>query len=157
SSTVPVPRIRAMTATAMKRPTVPSVRQTKLFIDGKWVDPVEGKSFDTLNPATGEVIAKVDEGTAKDIDKAVKARRKALESGPWSRMDAADRGKLLFKLADLVEKNKDELASLESLNCGKVITDSYGDMDGVVNTLRYYAGWADKIEGKTVPVRGSFL
>src|SRR5262249_52087682 len=66
-------------------------------------------------------------------------------------------GKLIFKLADLIEKHKEELATLESLNCGKTITDSRGDMDGVCNTLRYYAGWADKIEGKTVPVRGSFL
>ena len=72
-------------------------------------------------------------------------------------MDAADRGRLLFKLADLVEQNADELAALESLNCGKTITDSKGDMGGVVNTLRYYAGWADKIEGRTVPVRGNFL
>ena len=72
-------------------------------------------------------------------------------------MDAADRGRLLFKLADLVEKHADELAALESLNCGKTISDSKGDMGGVVNTLRYYAGWADKIEGRTVPVRGSFL
>ena len=72
-------------------------------------------------------------------------------------MDAADRGRLLFKLADLVEKNADELAALESLNCGKTITDSKGDMAGVCNTLRYYAGWADKIEGRTVPVRGNFL
>src|SRR5260221_8639907 len=146
-----------MSATAMKRPPVPAIRQTKLLIDGQWVDPVDGKSFDTLNPATGEPIAKVAEASAKDVDKAVKAARKALESGPWAKMDAADRGKLMFAFADLIEKNKDELAALEALNCGKTITDSYGDIDGTVNTLRYYAGWADKIEGKTVPVRGSFL
>lgn len=149
-----------MTATApaptLKRST-PTVIQTRLLIDGQWVDPVDGKSFETLNPATGETIATVAEGNAKDIDKAVKAARRALEQGPWSRMDAADRGRLLYKLADLVEKNKAELATLESLNCGKTITDSQGDLDGVVNTLRYYAGWADKIEGKTVPVRGQFL
>ncbi len=70
-------------------------------------------------------------------------------------MDAAERGKLMFDLADLVERNAEELAALESLNCGKTITDSQGDLEGVVNTLRYYAGWADKIEGKTLPVRGS--
>jgi aldehyde dehydrogenase (NAD+) len=146
-----------MTATAMKKPAAPAIRQTKLLIDGKWVDPVDGKSFETLNPATGEPIAKVAEGNAKDVDKAVKAARRALESGPWGKMDAAERGNLLLKLADLVEQNTGELAALESLNCGKTITDSVGDMAGVVNTLRYYAGWADKIEGKTVPVRGSFL
>ncbi|MCX7700595.1 MAG: aldehyde dehydrogenase family protein [Gemmataceae bacterium] len=148
-----------MTALASApRSTVPGKNwQTKLLIDGQWVDPVDGKSFETYNPATGEVIAVVAEGNAKDIDKAVQAARRALESGPWSRMDAADRGRLLFKLADLVEREKEQLAQLESLNCGKTITDSRGDLEGVINTLRYYAGWADKIEGKTVPVRGGFL
>ena len=102
-------------------------------------------------------IAEVAEGNAADIDRAVKAARQALESGPWSKLDAADRGLLLFKLADLVEKNARELAALESLNSGKTITDSLGDMQGVANSLRYYGGWADKIEGRTVPVRGSFL
>jgi aldehyde dehydrogenase (NAD+) len=139
------------------RPKAPKVYQTRLLIDNRWVDPVEGGHFDTLNPATGEVISQVAAGTAADVDKAVKAARKALESGSWAMMDAADRGKLLYDLADLVERNSEELAALESLNCGKTITDSTGDMAGVVNTLRYYAGWADKIEGKTVPVRGSFL
>ena len=72
-------------------------------------------------------------------------------------MDAAERGRLMFKLADLAEKHAEELAALESLNCGKTINDSKGDLQGVINTPRYYAGWADKIEGKTVPVRGNFL
>ena len=134
----------------------PKIKLTKLFIDNKWVDPVDGGEFETYNPATGEVIANVAAGSAADVDKAVKAARRALESGPWSTMDAGDRGRLLFKLADLVEQNAAELASLESLNCGKTITDSKGDIGGVVNSLRYYAGWADKIEGRTVPVRGSF-
>ena len=103
------------------------------------------------------MIAKVAAADKADVDKAVKAARQALESGPWSTMDAADRGRLLFKLADLVEQNADELAALESLNCGKTISDSKGDMAGVSNTLRYYAGWADKVEGRTVPVRGNFF
>jgi aldehyde dehydrogenase (NAD+) len=145
------------TASAPKRSATPKISQTKLLIDGQFVDPADGKSFETVNPATGEPIASVAEAGAKDVDRAVKSARKALDIGPWSKMDAADRGKLMFKLADLVEKHKEELATLESLNCGKTITDSRGDMDGVCNTLRYYAGWADKIEGKTVPVRGSFL
>jgi len=140
-----------------KRPAAAAVRQTKLFINNEFADPIDGKSFDTYNPATGEVIAKVAAAGPKDVDKAVKCARRALETGPWSKMDAADRGKLLFKLADLVDAHADELASLEALNCGKTITDSKGDMQGVANTLRYYGGWADKIEGKTVPVRGSFL
>ncbi len=146
-----------MAQATLKRPAPPAVKETRLFIDNKWVEPAEGKHFDAINPATGEVIAKVAAATAPDVDKAVKAARRALESGPWSKMDAADRGKLLFKLADLIEKESRELAALESLNAGKTITDSVGDMEGVCNTLRYYAGWADKIEGKTVPVRGSFL
>ncbi|HZY90312.1 MAG TPA: aldehyde dehydrogenase family protein [Gemmataceae bacterium] len=146
-----------MAQAVKKRPTAPAVKQTKLFIDNQWIDPVEGGTFDTYNPATGEVLTKVAAASTKDVDKAVKAARRALESGPWATLDAADRGRLLFKLADLVERESKELAALESLNCGKTINDSLGDMQGVVNTLRYYAGWADKIEGRTVPVRGNFL
>jgi aldehyde dehydrogenase (NAD+) len=146
-----------MAQATLKRPAPPAVKETRLFIDNKWVEPAEGKYFDAINPATGEVIVKVAAATAPDVDKAVKAARRALESGPWSKMDAADRGKLLFKLADLIEKESRDLAALESLNAGKTIKDSLGDMEAVCNTLRYYAGWADKIEGKTVPVRGQFL
>jgi aldehyde dehydrogenase (NAD+) len=146
-----------MAQAVKKRPAAPAVKQTKLFIDNQWVDPVEGGTFDTYNPATGEVLAKVAAASAKDVDRAVKAARRALENGPWATMDAADRGRLLFKLADLVERESKDLAALESLNAGKTINDSLGDMEGVVNTLRYYAGWADKIEGRTVPVRGNFL
>lgn len=135
----------------------PAISQTHLLIDGKWVAPTDGSTLDTVNPATGAVIATVSTAGKNDVDLAVKAARRALESGPWARMDAADRGVLLFKLADLVEKNQEQLAALESLNCGKTIVDSRGDMTGVVNTLRYYGGWADKIEGRTVPVRGNFL
>ena len=131
--------------------------KTKLFINNEWVDPVEGGTFDTLNPATGEVIATVAAAGPKDVDLAVKCARKAVETGFWSKMDAADRGRLMFKLAERIEQEAGELAMMESLNCGKTITDSRGDMEGVVNTLRYYAGWADKIEGRTVPVRGNFL
>jgi aldehyde dehydrogenase (NAD+) len=147
------------TATAPKPRSVkpPIVKDQPLFIGGKWVDSVSGKTFPAINPADGETICQVAEGDKADIDLAAKAARKALDSGPWSQMDAADRGRLLYKLADQVEKNAADLAALESLNCGKTITDAYGDMQGVVNTLRYYAGWADKIEGRTVPVRGSFL
>ena len=135
----------------------PTIRQTRLMINNEWVDASDGGTFETLNPATGEALAKVAHATAKDVDVAVKMARKALETGPWSRMDAADRGRLMFQLADRIERETEELAALESLNCGKTIVDSRGDIGGVVNTLRYYAGWADKIEGKTVPVRGNFL
>jgi aldehyde dehydrogenase (NAD+) len=146
-----------MAQATLKRPATPSVRQTRLLINNQWVDPADGGTFDTLNPATGDVIAKVAAAGPADVDRAVKAARKAVESGPWATMDAADRGRLLYRLADLVEKESRDLAALESLNCGKTIQDSQGDMGAVVNTLRYYAGWADKVEGRTVPVRGSFL
>jgi aldehyde dehydrogenase (NAD+) len=147
-----------MAQATAKRPAAPAaVKETRLFINNQWVEPAEGKHLDAINPATGEVIIPVAAATAPDVDKAVKAARRAVESGPWSKMDAADRGRLLYKLSDLIEKESKELAALESLNCGKTITDSLGDMEGVVNWFRYYAGWADKIEGKTVPVRGDFL
>jgi aldehyde dehydrogenase (NAD+) len=135
----------------------PVVKDQALFINGRFVDSVSGKTFAAINPATGKPICQVAEADKADVDLAVKSARKALESSPWSTMDAADRGRLLFKLADLVEKNAEELAALEALNSGKIITDARGDLQGAVNTLRYYAGWADKIEGRTVPVRGSFL
>jgi aldehyde dehydrogenase (NAD+) len=146
-----------MAQATLKRPAPPAIRQTRLLINNEWVDPVEGGTFDTYNPATGQVIAKVAAAGAPDVDKAVKAARRALESGPWATMDAVERGRLLFKLADLIERESRDLAALESLNCGKTIRDAQGDMQGAANTLRYYAGWADKIEGRTVPVRGSFL
>jgi aldehyde dehydrogenase (NAD+) len=136
---------------------VSEVKKQSLFIGGEWVDSLSDKTFPVLNPATGETICHVAEAVPADVDRAVKAARKALDAGPWAKMDAADRGRLLYRLADLFEKNARELATLESLNGGKTIRDSRGDVQGVVNTLRYYAGWADKIEGKTVPVRGSFL
>ena len=146
-----------MAQAVLEPKAAPKIRQTKLLIDNQWVNPVEGGSFETYDPATGDVIASVAAGTAADVDKAVKAARRALDSAPWRDMDAADRGKLMFRLADLVEKHAEELAQLESYNCGKTISDSRGDMQGVCNTLRYYAGWADKVEGRTVPVRGSFF
>ncbi len=147
------------TATASKPRTVqaPVVKDQPLFIGGKFVDGSTDKTFAAINPATGETLCQVAEATKSDVDAAVKAARKALDSGPWKTMDAADRGRLLSKLADLAEQNAEDLAVLESYNCGKTITDARGDLQGVVNTLRYYAGWADKIEGKTLPVRGNFL
>lgn len=134
----------------------PQIRQTQLLIDGKWVDAISGKTFATINPATEEVIAEVAEGDAADIDLAVKAARKAFESGPWSKMDARDRGRLIYRLADLIEENIEELAALESLDNGKPIRDSRAaDLPLVIDCLRYYAGWADKIEGTTIPIRGN--
>src|SRR5262245_36214966 len=129
------------TATAEKSRLVqpPVVKDTPLFIGGKFVDAASNKTFAAINPATGETLCQVAEADKADVDLAVRAARNALESGPWGRMDAADRGRLLAKLADLVEKQAEELAALESLNCGKTISDARGDLQGAVNTLRYYA------------------
>src|SRR5687767_15043595 len=100
------------------------VKQTKLLINGKWVDATKGKTFETLNPATGEVLANVAEATKEDVDIAVKAARQAFEKGPWKKMSARDRGQCLYRLADLMEKNADELATLETLDNGKPYRDS---------------------------------
>ena len=136
----------------------PKIRQTNLLIDGKWVDPVDGGSFDTINPATEQKITEVAEGNAKDIDLAVNAARKAFDSGPWRKMDARDRGILLNRLADLCEKNLEELAALETLDNGKPISDSRAvDVPLVIDCFRYYAGWADKNHGKTIPARGDYF
>jgi aldehyde dehydrogenase (NAD+) len=136
----------------------PKVRQTRLLIDGKWVPSRSGKTFATYNPATEEKIADVSEGDAADVDLAVKAARRAFESGDWPKMDARDRGRLLNRLADLIEQNFDELAALETLDNGKPIRDSRGaDLPLVIDCLRYYAGWADKITGQTIPIRGNYF
>jgi aldehyde dehydrogenase (NAD+) len=134
------------------------IRQTKMLIDGKWIDSISGRTFETINPATGEVIAHVAEGEAGDIDKAVKAARKAFDKGPWRKMNARERGRLLYKLADLIEQNKEELAKLETLDNGKPLVDSMNaDLPLVIDCYRYYAGWADKIEGKTIPINGPYF
>src|SRR2546426_5866722 len=130
----------------------------KLLIDGKWCDSVSGKTFDTFNPATGELLAQVAEGDAADIDLAVKAARKAFEEGPWSRTGATERGKMLYKLAELVRKQADELATLETLDTGKPISDARNiDVPLVADTIEYYAGWANKVQGETIPVSGAFF
>src|ERR1700693_1428707 len=137
-------------ATAPRRKVARSL-QTKLLIDGKWRDSVSGKTFETINPATEEVITEVAEADAADIDLAVKAARKAFDTGPWRKMDARDRGRLMYKLADLIESHIDELAELETLDNGKPLGESRNaDLPLVIDCLRYYAGWADKIHGQTV-------
>ena len=134
------------------------IKYTKLLIDGEWVDAVGGRTFEAINPATGDVIAHVAEGDEPDVDKAVKAARKAFESGPWQKMSASERGRLMFKLADLIEKHKEELAALETLDNGKPIRDSLNaDLPLTIACYRYYAGWADKMHGKTIPINGPFF
>lgn len=133
--------------------------QTKILIDNKWVDSISGKTFETINPATGDVVASVAEADAADVDVAVKAARKAFHAkAPWRRMSASERGKLLNKLADLIEENMDELATLESIDNGKPKHVALAaDLPLVIACYRYYAGWADKIQGKTIPVNGDYF
>jgi aldehyde dehydrogenase (NAD+) len=145
-------------ATITKTARMPQIRQTQCFIGGEWVPSVSGKTFDTINPATEEVIASVAEGDAADVELAVKAARDAFENGPWRTRDARDRGRLMHKLADLIEDEIDELAMLESLDNGKPIREArHGDLPLVIDCLRYYAGFADKIHGQTIPIRGNYF
>jgi phenylacetaldehyde dehydrogenase len=123
----------------------------KLFIDGKWVDSDSGKTIDVTNPATGQVIAKIQAGTAADIDKAVKAARKAFETGAWPAMNGTERAKLLWKLADALEANVDEIGLVETLNNGMpMMMARMGAVLGSANNLRYNAGWAGKVLGETI-------
>src|SRR3954467_13348769 len=123
----------------------------RLLINGQWAE--SSKSFDTTNPATGEVLTHVAEASAADVDRAVQAARQAFEdrAGGWRKLSASERGRLIWMLADLVEKNIEELAELETLDNGKPIFESrYVDLPMVIDVLRYYAGCATKIHGETV-------
>lgn len=134
------------------------INATKLLINNEWVDSISGRTFETINPATDEVICQVAEADATDVDKAVKVARTAFNQGEWSKMPPSERGKLLYKLADLIAAHADELAQLETLDNGKPLKDSSQiDLPLTIACYRYYAGWADKIQGKTIPVNGSFF
>jgi aldehyde dehydrogenase (NAD+) len=129
-------------------------KKYQLFIDGQWVDSQSGKTFQTPNPATGESLAEVAEAGKADIDQAVAAARRAFE-GKWSKISARDRGRLLYKLSQLIEQHSAELAALETADNGKPIKESlYVDLPQVVENFEYFAGWATKIEGETIPVPG---
>jgi phenylacetaldehyde dehydrogenase len=125
----------------------------KLLIDGKWVDAESGKTCPVYDPSTGTVMAQVAEADAADVDKAVRAARKAFDDGPWSRISPSERGRLLWKLADLIEKHAEELATLESLDNGKPLTVArLADVPLTADMFRYMAGWATKITGTTIPI-----
>src|SRR3981081_1114895 len=125
----------------------------KMLINGKWVNAASGKTFPTYNPATGEVLAQVAEGEGEDIEQAVKAARQAFDHGPWRRMTASERGRLIWKLGDLLEANTEEFAYLESLDNGKPLgVAKAADVPLAVDLFRYMAGWATKIEGNTIPL-----
>jgi len=146
------------TATSPVEHRVAAPKATKLLINNEWVNSASGKTFPTINPATGEVITQVAEADAADVDRAVRAARKAFEHGPWRKTAAAERGRMLLRLADLIEKHADELAELESLDNGKpVAVARAADLPLTVACYRYYAGWADKIQGKTIPIDGDYF
>ncbi|WP_075981692.1 aldehyde dehydrogenase family protein [Bacillus massilinigeriensis] len=130
----------------------------KLYINGEFVESASQKTFESYNPATGEVLAVVYESGAEDIDKAARAARKAFDEGPWSKMGSAERSRLLYKLADLMEENKEELALLETLDNGKPIRETTAaDVPLAIEHMRYYAGWSTKIVGQTIPVNGPYF
>ena len=137
---------------------VASGLQTRLLINNEWVDSVSGRTFPTLNPATGEEICQVAEADAPDVDRAVKAARAAFAGGPWRQMSASERGRLMNRLANLIEQHADELAKLETLDNGKPYAVAQAaDLPLTIACYRYYAGWADKIQGKTIPINGDYF
>ncbi|SIS52125.1 aldehyde dehydrogenase family protein [Alicyclobacillus vulcanalis] len=151
--------VQEVNASALHPDVVEFLKGPKgLFIDGEFVPSLSGKTFASINPATEEVLTEVAEAEAPDIDRAVKAARQAFESGPWSRMSAADRSRLLYRLADLMEEHKLQLAQLETLDNGKPIRESLNaDLPLAIEHIRYYAGWPTKVVGQTIPVAGKYF
>ena len=132
--------------------------ELKLLIGNRWVAAESGRTFATINPSTGEAICQVAEADAVDVDAAVHAAREAFEHGPWRTMNASARGRLLYRLADLIEANAEGLAQLEALDNGKPVSVARAvDVAKTVACYRYFAGWADKVHGKTIPIDGDFL
>src|SRR5690606_14151172 len=136
---------------------VERLAQDRLFIDGEWSDAAAGKRFETINPATGEPLGDVAEGAAADIDRAVSAARAAFRSDAWRRMDAADRGAILWRMADIIEQRADALARLEVMDNGKPIREAKIDIRQAIDAFRYYDGWTTKLHGATIPVSGNML
>ncbi|XP_052180372.1 aldehyde dehydrogenase family 2 member C4-like [Diospyros lotus] len=136
---------------------IPEIKFTKLFIGGSFVDSASGKTFETVDPRTGEAIARVAEGDKEDVDLAVKAARDAFDHGPWPRLSGRARGRIMLKFADLIDEHVEELALLDTIDAGKLF--SWGkavDIPGVAELLRYYAGAADKIHGDTLKMSREF-
>ena len=132
--------------------------ELKLLINNQWVASESRRTFATVNPSTGEEICQVAEADTADVDKAVEAAREAFEHGPWRKMNASARGRLINRLADLIEHNADQLARLEALDNGKPVSVAKAvDVAKTVACYRYFAGWADKVQGKTIPIDGDFL
>src|ERR1700732_1084472 len=130
----------------------------QLFIDGQWTDAASGQTFDTPHPATGETLARVAEGGAEDIDRAVRAARRAFEEGPWGRMTPSERGRIIWRIGDLILEHADELAQLESLDNGKPVgVARAADVPLAADLFHYMAGWATKIEGNTINISVPYM
>ena len=144
-------------ATAVMEPTV-KISANKLLINNKWVEAASGKSFPTINPSTGEVIAHIAEADAADVDLAVASARTAFDKGAWKKMTPSQRGVLMNRLADLIEKHADHIAKLEALDNGKpYAVAKAADVPKAIACYRYFAGWADKVQGRTIPVAGDYF
>ena len=135
----------------------PSKFKTKLLIDNEWVDSASGETMPCIDPSTGEEICRVQKGGAEDVDRAVKAAKAAFEGGAWRAWPVAARGGLLARFAASVEQNSAELAALESLDNGKPLVKAKENVFIALDVIRYYSGWPNKIEGKTVPMNGPFF
>jgi coniferyl-aldehyde dehydrogenase len=128
-----------------------NIKFTQIFINGHFVDALSGKTMETVDPRTGEVVARVAEGDKDDVDLAVKAAREAFDHGPWPRMSGYERGKIMMKFADLVDQHTEDVAILDTINAGKLFKSSkLVEIPGAAQLLRYYAGAADKIHGATL-------
>lgn len=133
-----------------------SVIQNPSFINNEWVEGSEGKKFEVINPSTEDVVCSVCEATEKDVGIAVAAARKAFDT-TWRQVTPEDRGRMMLRLADLIETNLEVLAAVTTLENGKSISDARGDVNSVVGCIRYYGGWADKVMGRTIDVKPSMF
>src|SRR4249920_963428 len=147
-----------MTVTLDKNTEAFIATPRQLFINGQWTDAASGKTFETPNPATGETLASIAEGDREDIDRAVRAARSAFDDGPWSRMTPAERGRIIWKIGDLIYEHIDELAQLESLDNGKpYAVAKVADVTLSADMFHYMAGWATKIEGNTINISVPYM
>ena len=146
------------TATSAIPKSKPIQTATKLLIGNEWIPSESGKTFPTVNPATGEEITHVSEADAADVDKAVRVARNAFECGPWRKTSATERGRLLNRLADLIERDAEAIAALETLDNGMPLTIArHAAIPLTLAHLRYFAGWSDKSHGKTIPIVGDYF
>src|ERR1700729_1411705 len=147
-----------MTATVDQSVEQFTTTPRQLFINGQWIDAASGKTFETPNPATGATLANVAEGDAEDIDRAVQAARKAFDEGPWSRMTPSERGRIIWRIGDLILQNAEELAQLESLDNGKPYAVALAaDVPLAADLFHYMAGWATKIEGNSINISVPYM